>query len=395
MKKDFVVNSDVRDSLSSLIKDPLLEDIELKLKKPNLFYLLKIHDVEIRHSNFLTWLLDTNSNHGLNDLVLRRFLKDIFSNKSYDWIDEFTIDKLDLNHIEIRREWKNIDILLISNDFVVCIENKVKSAEHSDQLKKYKLILESSFPDLNHAFVFLTPHGRSPLDPVDAESYQTYSYHDIANILKSILDIYSNSLSQRSRIYIEDYIAVIRRDIMKDDSLNDLAKQIYYTHREAIDFIIDNKPDRLAEVAHLFTKKIVESGWILTAPNKGYARFLTPKLDKVIPRSGLYGWKNKEAFLFEIDYWPKKITFRPAISPGDDKHREILSEAIMSIEGATKPKGKQWWSYFNLKWSFDVSSERYSDEDIEKKLNDVWDDITSLVNKVEAKILSNASKFDK
>lgn len=386
-------DTDIKEKLSTLIKDADLERLELELKQPNFFYLLKIQETEVRHSNFLAWLLSPSEGHGLRDLVLRRFLKDIFSSDIVDWIDEFSADQLDLSGIEIRREWRHIDLLIVAAEFVICIENKVMSSEHTAQLKRYKEAIEESFPEKHHAFVFLTPHGREPENPDDAAVYQTYSYHDVAGIIESLLQIHGESLSVRNRIYIEDYLKVIRRGIMKDDAVNDLARKIYDTHSEALDFIFENKPDRLAEISSIFEKLVHESEWVLGSPNKGYARFLTPELDKVIPKSGVYGWKHKEAFLFQLDYWPKRINFCAAISPGKDEHRRVLSDAILSLDGAERPRGKMWWTFFNNNWKFDVTSDQHTDDDIEKKLRDIWPEIEKLVTRVEATILKKADSL--
>ena len=111
-----------------------MEKLELQLREPNIFYILKFQNAEIRHSNFLSWLLNPRQNHGLSDLFLKRVLKDIVPNQRYDWIDEFKIDLIDLSNVEIRREWKNIDILIITSEYAVCIENKIASKGHSNQL---------------------------------------------------------------------------------------------------------------------------------------------------------------------------------------------------------------------------------------------------------------------
>jgi len=104
----------IKELLSNLIRSSELEKLELTLKKSNLFYILKSHDAEIRHSNFLSWLLNPRQNHGLGDLFLKCMLRDLFSNNAYDWIDEFSVDQLDLGSVEIRREWQNIDVLIMT-----------------------------------------------------------------------------------------------------------------------------------------------------------------------------------------------------------------------------------------------------------------------------------------
>jgi len=383
----YTMDSHIKKLLSKLIRDPVLEELELKLKKPNLFYILKFQTAEIRHSNFLAWLLNPTGSHGLGDLFLKRFLKDIFSSKVYDWIDEFSVDQLDLSSVEIRRERENIDLLLIFNHFVICVENKIGAHEHSNQLHKYVRVSKSLFPNHKRAFVYLTPYGMVPAERKDAEVYQVYSYYDLSRQIESLLELHGDSLPLRIRHYIEDYLVVIRREIMKEDAANSLAKKIYNSHREAFDFIFENKPDRLSEVASIFEKLVKESGWVLATCNKGYTRFLTKELYKIIPRSGVYGWKGREAFLFEIDYWPKSINCKTVIAPGDDDTRAIIGKAFNEIEGAAEPRGKQWLVHFNKKWSFDVT--KHTDEEIKKKLGEIWSQVEELVTKVEAKLLED------
>ena len=83
---------------------------------------------------FLAWLLNPNESHNLRDTFLKHFLLDI----------SVEFDTLNFQDFEIRREWKNIDLLIITNGFAVCIENKVDSQEHSNQLVRYKEIIKES-----------------------------------------------------------------------------------------------------------------------------------------------------------------------------------------------------------------------------------------------------------
>lgn len=126
---------------------------------------------------------------------------------------------------------------------------------------------------------------------------------------------------------------------MKEDELIDLAKEIYQSHKDALDFIYENKPDRLSEVLKIICNEIIKKGYVLASLSKGYARFLTAYLNKTIPKTGT-GWTNKESFLFEIDFWPKKITFKTVIPPGNEQVRQILSESLTKIQGATNPRGE-------------------------------------------------------
>jgi len=67
--------------LSNLIKDPDLERLDIEMNAPNFFQILKVERREIRHSNFLAWLLDPNGSHGLSELFTKWFFRDIFSDE--------------------------------------------------------------------------------------------------------------------------------------------------------------------------------------------------------------------------------------------------------------------------------------------------------------------------
>lgn len=387
------MDNSILTKLSDFVKDPTLEKLELKLNEPNFFYILNFQKAEIRHSNFLAWLMDPKENHRLGDLFLKRVLKDIFSNQNYDWIDEFTIDSIELSNVEIRREWNYIDIFIIINDFVICIENKIDSKEHSNQLQRYKNIIDTNYKNHNKAFVYLTPYGNEPETIHKNNEFKTYSYEQILINIENILNLHSESLSPRIKNYIEDYLLILKREIMKEEEANELANRIYTAHKDAIDFIIENKPDRLTDVGVIFEEIIKDKGYVLGSKNKGYVRFLTKELASIIPKSGFQGWKGKEAFLFEIDFWPKTITFKTVISPGQEHNRQLLAQEISKIDGAQTPYGKQWLAHFRPSWKFDVTNPKKTDEDIRQKIIEIWPKIDEIVDKVEKRLLTLKGQF--
>jgi len=56
------------------------------------------------------------------------------------------LDGAELRGVPVRREWRNIDILIACDDpaFVIAAENKVDSGEHGDQLERYREMLEKA-----------------------------------------------------------------------------------------------------------------------------------------------------------------------------------------------------------------------------------------------------------
>ena len=375
--------------LKGLEKDFDFEKLELNLKLPNIFRILKISKSEIRHSNFLAWLLNPNESHNLRDTFLKHFLLDI----SIDF------DSLKFQDFEIRRELKNIDILIIANNFVVCIENKVESIEHSNQLVRYKEIIKESFPKHKLHFVYLTTDGE---EPSDAE-YEKYSYSQIVETLINVLKLYERRLTSEVKQYIQDYIEILRIEIMKEHELNELAIKIYSNHKEALDFIFENKPDLATDFYKYFEKKVKDNGWIIGSPNKGYVRFLTKPLIDVLPK--IKGLRQMESFSFEIDYFwynQKQVRFGTVIPPGtgseeNNKVVNLLDECLNTLRSHNdwkKPQGKKWLVHFRKRWKFDLEemSEK-NDLEIYAAIEKFWHNIEEIVSLSESAILAKKDEF--
>ena len=56
---------ELKEKYDSLLKDEDFDKLDLGLKNPNIFQILRISKTEIRHSNFLAWLLDPSQSHKL------------------------------------------------------------------------------------------------------------------------------------------------------------------------------------------------------------------------------------------------------------------------------------------------------------------------------------------
>lgn len=380
----------VRTQYRNLLNDIDFEKLELEFKKPNIFQVLKVSRAELRHSNFLAWLFDPVGSHGLGKYFLTKFLRDIATSNIKNDLDEFEIESLNFNNVELRREWKSIDLLIIFDDLVVCLENKVDSHDHSGQLSKYRNIVNRDFPKHKQVFVYLTPAGEQALDIEERDHFATYSYKQLVEHGDRVLSIQGNSINSAVFQYLSDYFSTLKRELMMTDESNQLANMLYKNHRELFDFVFENKSDLSTEILPLFEKKILDSGWVLGSPNKGYARFLTTRLDKIIPRKGV-GWQKKESFLFEIDFfwYKKKAVFKTVISPGNDAISKILDDALKKVEGFKKPKGKKWLVHFQLDWPFDTEKLTAIDhEDILENIDKVWHKLTEIVLKVEAEIVN-------
>jgi hypothetical protein len=391
-----------KENVSKLLSDTEFEKLELALKSPNIFAALDISRKEIRHSNFLAWLLDPGESHGIGDLLLRKFLRDLCmvddKKTGYSYFD---VDLLDLKNVEVRREWKKIDLLIIHDDFVVAVENKIGSTDHSRQLSRYKATVDTDFSDRKRIYVYMTPEGDDPIEESAQEDYITYAYSSLCPLLEQIIEVHKESINSKVLSYLKDYITIVRRKIMGNDELNDAAGKIYKAHKEALDFIFENKPDIYSELYPLFEAKANDKNWIMVSPAKGYLRFLTPGLDAVIPRGKSNTYSGRESFLFEINFISdsKNVSFKTIIAPylpGNETISKILSDAMDTVEGHKKPGGDKFILHFIEKYPFDIGT-MYSKTEDERKaaIEKFWPQIEKIVEKVEPAILKYADELKK
>ena len=388
---------DLRDFYDDLLKDPDFDRLDLELKNPNIFQILKISNNEIRHSNFLSWLLDPNQSHKLGDVFLKRFLREIFSSNKFSEIDQVDVEGMDLSKVDIRREWENIDILVELEDVVVCIENKVLAKEHSNQLTKYKDIIQRNFPDKYKTFVFLTPDGSDSQNEID--TYEPISYDFIVDSLERILSVYGDSINQQVTNYIKDYIIILKRELLGTDKLTELSNKIYRNHKDLMDFIFDHKPDLVDRLRKIMIDEVLKRGWILGSENKYYVRFLTPIIKPLIYyNQKKVGWNKGESFLFEIYLYPQsnKLNFKTVISPSEKPYNsERFEEILLEIKGFRESKGNKWLVNKDKKQNFiyeDIPT--MSDEEIRTIVNDFYDKITPIIQQVENKLLEKKKELE-
>ena len=188
--------------------------------KFNLFDVLRISRTEIRHSNMLAWLLNANENHGMGDAYVKALVQKLVANDSAGRYDVFQLALMDFYSFTVQREWNNIDILLTSSEekTLIAFENKVGSHEHSDQLNRYRKILEKAYPDYCRIYLYLTPDGELPSDE---EYWDVMTYLDIVETLESVSG--GIDLIPDVRLMIDNYIAIIRRDIVDDQQLIEIC----------------------------------------------------------------------------------------------------------------------------------------------------------------------------
>ena len=144
-----------------LLDEDGIGQIETRLGGFNIFEAIRHTRAEERHSDFLAFLLDPGETHGLGAEFLVQFLVTAVKAISSE-SRPLSLGDIVQKHCSgclVLRERHNIDVLCIDDThrFLLAIENKVDSGEHSDQLIRYRQVLEKRYGDFRRVLVYLTP----------------------------------------------------------------------------------------------------------------------------------------------------------------------------------------------------------------------------------------------
>lgn len=353
-------------AISEFLMDiDILDSINSRLSHFNVFETLGIVNAEIRHSNVLAWLLNPNENHGLGDTFIKKLIQHIFYNSSNGLqktsLDLFTISLMDYNDFFVRREWRNIDIIAVSelNKLVLIIENKIWSCESSNQLQKYYQIVDEEFSGYEKIFIYLTPNGDSPSDE---SKWITLDYGCILENLLKAIELNRETIGTSVNAFLEQYIAILRRYIVGESELEKICRQIYYKHQKALDLIFEYKPDVCSDISKFIENLITEHKLVNDISTKSYVRFITNRIDDLIEKKGRDWTSTKRILLFEINIRYERIVLKLLIGPGDDSIRQKLYDvAVKNTHIFKRVAGK-----LTIKWTQIYSKEIMPKNYIEK-----------------------------
>ena len=319
-----------------------LESLEAYVGQFNIFEALGAVRQEVRHSDLLAFLLDPTENHGLDDLFARKLLQRAISSAGDPElpVSPIDLDVWDLDELIVRREWQNIDILLEDpvNQFIVVIENKVVSSEHSGQLLRYREITSHAFPSHKALYIFLTPEGEPPSD----DAYIPIGYETIALIVENFVETRASVIGPDVRTLMSHYTEMLRRHVVSESEIADLARRIYRKHKHALEIIFEYRPDLQADLRQALEDLIqAQPGFKLDHCSKSYIRFLPESLDDIPALHRGQGWTyTQRLLLFEIVNAEERLALKLIIGPGDQNVRELLFQAAKNRGAPFRPSQK-------------------------------------------------------
>lgn len=305
-------DQDLRALEDFLVGNRDLEQLEALLDRFNLFEATGFVRQELRHSDFLAFLLDPKGNHELGGAFIERLLRRVLALDGDTPVPMTSteLEQWDLSRMEVRREWQYVDILLLDegHELAVIIENKIGTGEHDNQLPRYLDVVGQHFPGWRIVPLYLTPDG----DPPSHGSYLPVSYRLVCDVIDGLAEDLSSVVDPNLKVALEQYSDLLRRNVLTDSDVAKLCRTIYQDHKRALDLIFAHRPNPQSEIGELLLRLIDDSGrvvpkrrvkkpYIYFYPTEwgispyGPLDFVFHNLPNTLELFLEVGWKNEEA----------------------------------------------------------------------------------------------------
>lgn len=361
-----------------VVHNPELERLEGLLDRFNVFEALGAVRQEVRHSEFLAFLLNPRQNHGLGDQFVKRLLQESISQADYfQPITPIDLDVWDLDDIEIRREWQSVDILILDglHQLAVIIENKIFSGEHDDQLVRYKQLVKTHYPGYRIIGLFLTPEGEVASD----SSFIAISYTLICQIIEDIIQTRETTLGRDVLALMSHYVEMLRRHIVGESEIEKLCQQIYRKHQRALDLIYEYRPDQQAVIKDFLCELVSSNSQMeLDHSSKSYIYFIPKQWDSPVLRKG-QGWtRSGRMLLFVFTNLQDSLKLSLSLGPGPDDTRKALFEVISQKEPpfkrSFKAMGRMWSTIYNRNFLTRMNYQEKNTEELQEEIKRRWNE---------------------
>ena len=332
---------------------------ELQAEDPlNIFEILKVSRKELQHSNMLAWLFNAE----INGKAAEKFLELVIST-----VQE--INNIDFKSFIIKREYKNIDLLLVSEKekVVVVIENKIGSTEHDKQLDRYYDIVEEEYEAYTKIYIYLTPDG----EPPSRDAWIAMSYESISEMLVPVIEEIDKSDYKRLFL-VESYRKTIRRKVMNKNEMR-LCEKIYEEYKDAIELIIEYRSNiayQCAAIARNILDEYNKDGKIVfdSSDNSvNFQIFHTPAMNEYLealeePKST---WSNYHTYAYWFHFKDGKIDCKFELG-GQNLTDSLKQKHKRLIEAGTGKNKNVLQTYIRLfgeeKYALPQNIEKLDDE---------------------------------
>lgn len=225
-----------------------------KYHKGNIFGITKVSRLEKMHSNFIAWLLNANSSHGLHTYAVQQLIMclELIKGKPDNmdaqldlnviresYLDDFIIDT------DIEMEKDNVDICILAKTkanktLPILIENKVNSDENNNQTEKYYEYGENRFGKktlyYNPIYILLYPEYNKIKQSSD--KYLRMTYQEMVDFV--IEPAFYKSRDNETKNNIKTYLQCL--SYQDDNEKGDKYMAISAEEKKILDsFLKENK----------------------------------------------------------------------------------------------------------------------------------------------------------
>ena len=363
------------ESFADAEQNPDLLRLESLLTRFNLFEAVGVVRHELRHSDFLAYLLTPSQHHDLGAVFLKELLQAVLLMTEGDGaVSSSGLDAWDLSQATVQREWHHIDILAVDdvNRLAVIIENKIGTGEHSGQLDRYHDDISRHYPGYKIIALFLTPDGDVP----SHQHFHPMSYTLVGEVIEKIVQDNRATLDAEVVMILEHYVQMLRRHIASDSDVAELCRSIYQKHRQALDLIFEYRPDQQMLIRE-YVKTLISQDLDLISYSygKNWVNFNLQEWDDSLTARGLSLHTTVFPYL-TFQFQTDGLTVGAWISPGEQTKRQRLlrmAETNLLSGVPNKLKGREWSRISSFKLLNSTDYEK-SQEEIEVRISEKWAD---------------------
>jgi len=166
--------------------------------KPNLF---KFATSELTQDAIICWLLEwAKPAYQNTDRQMHR-IGVVFLNSLFEKFDDITTPKT-YNSLKIKKQYKHIDVLCIVNDtYVIIIEDKTNSKNHSMQLERYYKNIKKVYDDHIILPIYFKTSDQGNYDGVVSQGYKIYLRKDFLSVMNGS---FNSEILKDYKIYLQD-----------------------------------------------------------------------------------------------------------------------------------------------------------------------------------------------
>lgn len=268
-------STEAGDLIYKSLLDLLFDERTLKLRELehsfNPFRVLNIQRYEIRHVSTLAWLLDPQGSHNLGDAFLLRFMN-VVAREAKDQTVRSILALAPESSVQVRREVSrktlenleslefeqsvkaaadtatekeaSLDLLVEGDGWVLGLEAKIDSSEHSDQLQTYRTSLEKGAPSKQRILIFLTKDDAD--EPQDRSWAHVTWKSAVIQPLRAILDGMYGRVQSHSSEFLRSYLEVLEDQCCDSAGTREgLLKDLAASYEKTLDHVIGRTHGKL------------------------------------------------------------------------------------------------------------------------------------------------------